>query len=163
VRLSDFDYDLPPERIAQAPLPARDASRLLVVHRDRGALGHHSFRDLPGLLRAGDRLVVNDTRVVPARLLGRRRARPAWWNSCSIRWRARVGDAGDRRSSGHGATAAGSLREQVVLVTSEIREVVGRIDDRKRQVRFPEGFRLREFLDRKGHCLPPTSAGRTAS
>ncbi len=70
--ISDFDYDLPPEAIAQAPLPERDASRLLVLDRARAALDHRTFRDLPDLLRAGDLLVVNRSRVIPARLLGRR-------------------------------------------------------------------------------------------
>ena len=66
--LADFDYLLPPERIAQMPLAERSASRLLVM---RGAaLEDRAIRDLPGLLRAGDLLVMNDTRVIHARLLG---------------------------------------------------------------------------------------------
>lgn len=72
MHISDFDYDLPPELIAQDPLARRDASRLLVLDRESGALRHHVFRDLPGLLRPGDLLVVNRSRVFPARLLGRR-------------------------------------------------------------------------------------------
>ena len=70
--ISGFDYDLPPELIAQEPLPERDASRLLVLDRRRGETSHHAFRELPSLLAAGDVLVVNRSRVVPARLLGRR-------------------------------------------------------------------------------------------
>jgi len=72
VNVADFDYTLPEDLIAQEPLPERDASRLLVLDRSSGALEHRLFRDLPGLLRAGDLLVLNDTRVVPARLEGRR-------------------------------------------------------------------------------------------
>jgi S-adenosylmethionine:tRNA ribosyltransferase-isomerase len=72
VRISDFDYDLPPEAIAQQPLPERDASRLLVLDRASGEIQHKAFRDLPDLLRPGDLLVVNRSRVIPARLLGRR-------------------------------------------------------------------------------------------
>ncbi|MEW5742022.1 MAG: tRNA preQ1(34) S-adenosylmethionine ribosyltransferase-isomerase QueA [Myxococcota bacterium] len=68
----DFDFPLPAERIAQAPLPERDASRLLHVDRTTGRRAHLAFRDLPGLLRAGDVLVLNDSRVIPARLLGRK-------------------------------------------------------------------------------------------
>jgi len=67
-----FDYPLPPERIAQEPAPLRDAARLLLLPRGQGGLSHHVFRDLPDLLRPGDLLVLNDTRVVPARLQGRR-------------------------------------------------------------------------------------------
>ncbi|MCL4540927.1 MAG: tRNA preQ1(34) S-adenosylmethionine ribosyltransferase-isomerase QueA [Chloroflexi bacterium] len=66
--ISDFDYDLPPELIAQTPLPRRDDSRLLVVERHSGCLRHHSFRDLPSLLKPGDVIVFNDSRVLPARL-----------------------------------------------------------------------------------------------
>ncbi len=65
---ADFDFPLPDELIAQHPAPARDQSRLLVLHRDAQAIGHQSFRDLPGLLRAGDLLVLNDSKVIPARL-----------------------------------------------------------------------------------------------
>jgi S-adenosylmethionine:tRNA ribosyltransferase-isomerase len=69
--LDAFDYALPPECIAQEPAEPRDAARLLVLDRETGGLRDGRVRDLPGLLRAGDCLVVNDTRVIPARLLGR--------------------------------------------------------------------------------------------
>ena len=68
----DFDFDLPPELIAQEPPPDRGDARLLMLDRASGALSHAHVTALPGLLRAGDLLVVNDTRVYPARLLGRR-------------------------------------------------------------------------------------------
>jgi len=70
VDLADFDYELPEELIAQAPLPERDASRLLFLPRRDGAVQHRAVRDLPDLLRSGDLLVVNDARVIPARLHG---------------------------------------------------------------------------------------------
>ncbi|MBI4200883.1 MAG: tRNA preQ1(34) S-adenosylmethionine ribosyltransferase-isomerase QueA [Chloroflexi bacterium] len=69
---SDFDYPLPKELIAQTPLEPRDSSRLLVLDRATGGTGHHRFYQLPDLLRQGDLLVLNDTRVIPARLHGRR-------------------------------------------------------------------------------------------
>jgi S-adenosylmethionine:tRNA ribosyltransferase-isomerase len=72
MRLSDFDYDLPPGRIATRPAEPRDAARLLVVPRGGGPLKDRGFADLPDLLDPGDLLVVNDTRVIPARLVGRR-------------------------------------------------------------------------------------------
>ena len=69
MKLSEFDYDLPPSRIAQAPLARRDDSRLMLLERASGRCRHHSFRELADLLRPGDLLVMNDTRVLPARLL----------------------------------------------------------------------------------------------
>jgi S-adenosylmethionine:tRNA ribosyltransferase-isomerase len=70
--IAHYDYELPPELIAQAPLPDRAASRLLVLDRARGTLTHRTFQDLPELLTPGDLLVVNRSRVLPARLLGTR-------------------------------------------------------------------------------------------
>ena len=69
---SDFHYDLPPELIAQVPLPERRASRLLVLDGATGSTEDRLFADLPDLLRAGDLLVLNDTRVLPARVIGRK-------------------------------------------------------------------------------------------
>ncbi len=71
-RTSDYDYELPEERIAQHPVEPRDASRLLVVDRAAGTLAHRTFRDLAELIPPGDALVVNTTRVFRARLLGKR-------------------------------------------------------------------------------------------
>lgn len=64
---SDFDYHLPPELIASEPLPERAASRMLVVYRESGTLEHRQFADLPQFVQPGDLLVLNNTRVVPAR------------------------------------------------------------------------------------------------
>ncbi|HEY6803785.1 MAG TPA: tRNA preQ1(34) S-adenosylmethionine ribosyltransferase-isomerase QueA [Pyrinomonadaceae bacterium] len=71
--LSDFDYYLPEELIAQEPLAERDASRMLVVDRESGTWQDHSFRDFPQFLKPHDLIVVNNSRVIPARLLGRRK------------------------------------------------------------------------------------------
>lgn len=68
--ISEFDYHLPPERIAQEPLEDRAASKLMVLHRESGKVDHRAFRDLPTLLLPGDLLVVNDSRVLPARIRG---------------------------------------------------------------------------------------------
>lgn len=72
MRVEDFDYHLPPELIAQRPVEPRDASRLLVLHRNSGRLEHRRFYELPLYLKLGDVLVLNDTRVIPARLLGKK-------------------------------------------------------------------------------------------
>ncbi|MBQ6266820.1 MAG: tRNA preQ1(34) S-adenosylmethionine ribosyltransferase-isomerase QueA [Clostridia bacterium] len=72
MKTSDFFYDLPPELIAQTPIEPRDSSRLLVLGRESGAIEHRVFRDIPSYFRPGDCLILNDTRVLPARLYGTR-------------------------------------------------------------------------------------------
>ncbi len=94
MRTADFDYTLPPDLIAQRPAQPRDAARLLVYHRRQDRVEHRIFRHLPEHLRPGDALVINDTRVLPARLHGRklpgggkvellllRRREPACWEA----------------------------------------------------------------------------------
>lgn len=72
MQTSDFDYDLPESSIAQTPVEPRDSSRLLVLHRDMGGLEHRLFRDVGEYLRPGDLLVLNQTRVIPARIYARK-------------------------------------------------------------------------------------------
>ncbi len=71
MKVSDFDYHLPPELIAKFPAEPRDSARLLVLHRKSGKLEHRIFRDIVEYLREGDVLILNDTKVIPARLFGR--------------------------------------------------------------------------------------------
>ncbi len=103
---SDFDYQLPPELIAQEPLPERDRARMMVLNRAGGGIEHRLVRDLPDLLRPDDLMVVNDTRVIPARLFGRKTATggrvevllieplaPDRWHAlCKTSGHVRVGD-----------------------------------------------------------------------
>jgi S-adenosylmethionine:tRNA ribosyltransferase-isomerase len=77
--LDPYDYTLPRDLIAQNPLPRRTDSRLMVVTRANGDIQHAHIRDLPGILHSGDCLVLNDTRVIPARLVGRRERTGARW------------------------------------------------------------------------------------
>ena len=70
MELSDFNYELPEELIAQDPLEDRSASRLMVLRRDGSAPEHRHFRDILEYLKPGDCLVINDTKVIPARLIG---------------------------------------------------------------------------------------------
>src|SRR3546814_13730886 len=91
MRVDAFDFDLPGERIALRPARPRDAARMLVV--DGGEMIDAGVRDLPSWLRAGDCLVFNDTRVIPAQLQGRRGVRSEerrvgreWVCTCSCRW-----------------------------------------------------------------------------
>ncbi len=73
MKTAEFNYHLPPELIAQTPLEPRDSSRLMVLNRATGVLEHRTFRDLPEYLRPGDLLVANESRVIPARIFGRKR------------------------------------------------------------------------------------------
>ena len=77
--LSPYDFELPRELIAQQPLPVRSDARLLVVRRQAGTIEHAHVRDLPEILKRGDLLVLNDTKVIPARLVGRRERTGARW------------------------------------------------------------------------------------
>ncbi len=88
MHISQLDYDLPAELIAQHPSDRRDHSRLLHVRRGGPPLGHHLFRDLPDLLRSSDLLVLNDTRVLPARLLGRKAGTGGKWEGLFLKQQA---------------------------------------------------------------------------
>jgi len=129
-RLSDFDYELPRELIAQTPATERDRSRLLHLSPD-GTIGHHTFRDLPGLLKPGDLLVLNDTRVFPARLEGVRagggRSELLLLERLDFdRWRV-LGKPGRKLRKGERLSFRGGTLEAEVLEVEE---------DGKRIVRF---------------------------
>src|SRR6058998_1536175 len=129
--LSELDYDLPSELIAQTPAPLRDASRLLVVDRARGGFEDHGFAELPDLLRPGDCLVVNNSRVIPARVL----ARDAGGYQVELlffeaidpgRWRALTRPG--RRSRGGAELAVGEARLRIVGADADGPRVVERLD-----------------------------------
>ena len=85
MKTRDFYFELPHELIAQTPLQQRDASRLLVLSKETGAWDHRHFYELPKLLRPGDCLIMNDSRVLPARLLGSRvRSDGALGGACEV-------------------------------------------------------------------------------
>jgi S-adenosylmethionine:tRNA ribosyltransferase-isomerase len=152
VDISDFDYELPAGRIAQEPLAERDASRLMLLRR-AGALEHRAFRELPQLLSPGDLLVLNRSRVVPARLLGRRAGGGAAEALLLTRHAPDEWDAlvrpGDRLKPGSRITVS----EQLVLhVTS------GPLaDDGRRRLRLETvGLDPDQAIARLGHVpLPP--------
>lgn len=73
MRTDEFDYYLPEELIAQTPLENRSSSRLLVLHKKTGQIEHRKFSDIINYLSKGDALVINDTKVIPARLIGKRK------------------------------------------------------------------------------------------
>lgn len=152
MKTSDFYYDLPEELIAQTPIEKRDGSRLMTVDRQTGQVGHHHFYELPDFLRPGDCLILNNSRVLPARLLGQRlpgggacevlllidKGEDVW--ECLVR-PGRKMRTGAKLSFGGGELTA---------------EVVGELEDGNRLVKFHyEGIFL-EVLDHLGKMpLPP--------
>ena len=119
-----FDYDLPPGLVAQHPPAERDGSRLLLVRRDAGTLHHHQFRDLPDLLAPNDLLVLNDTRVLPARLVGRRVDTGGRWEGLFLRETA---DGWELLAQTRGFARPG---ERFATATGLTLELVGRTPDR---------------------------------
>ena len=97
MKRSDFHYELPPELIAQHPLPGRSDSRLLALDH-QGVITHRHFRELPGLLGADDLLVFNDTRVIPAKLVGFRTSTRGRWQGLFLE----ADESGNWRMNGVG-------------------------------------------------------------
>jgi S-adenosylmethionine:tRNA ribosyltransferase-isomerase len=156
VLLSDFDYHLPEELIAQQPLADRAASRMLVVDRATGMFTDRQFRDLPSYFRSGDCLVLNDSRVFPSRLYGKREHGAG----------GRVEIFLTRRISEDGLTWEALVRPgrkmrtgERVFVSNELSvEILGRGEFGERVVRLiiPNNEDVFEILDRAGHVpLPP--------
>jgi S-adenosylmethionine:tRNA ribosyltransferase-isomerase len=149
VDVSDFDYQLPPDRIAQAPAASRDAARLLVVDRATGVLADHVFRDLPDLLAPGDLLVMNDSRVIPARVFARETMSGGDVELLFVepvgaaRWRALV-RPGRRCRPGAELTVAGAAEPRLRVIAAE--------DDGTRTIEALSGT-VDELL--ATHGLPP--------
>ena len=151
MKTSDFYYDLPPELIAQTPLERRDQSRLMVLDRNTGAVSHEHFYDLSAHLRPGDCLVLNNSRVLPARLIGRR-------ESGGVSEVLLLTDKGDNLweclvRPGKKLRTGAKLRFGEGELTAEIEQV---LPDGNRLVRFHyEGIFL-EVLEKLGRMpLPP--------
>jgi S-adenosylmethionine:tRNA ribosyltransferase-isomerase len=148
---ADYDFDLPAELIAQAPLARRDASRLMLIDRESGTIEHRRFADLPSLLRPDDLLVVNRSRVVKARLLGTRAGSGA---PAEIFLLAPLG--GDRYEamvSPGGKLKPGRLVEIAPGFTAEIVSVT---DRRTRIVQLRADDGVEQAIERHGHIpLPP--------
>ncbi|HST35787.1 MAG TPA: S-adenosylmethionine:tRNA ribosyltransferase-isomerase, partial [Allosphingosinicella sp.] len=155
MRVALFDFDLPTDRIALRPASPRDAARLLKV--EGGAIADHNVRDLPGLLRRGDLLVFNDTRVIPAQLEGRRgeaRIGATLHKREGLRaWRAFIRNAkrlreGDEVDFGAGVKAAAS----------------DRAEDGSFLLTFAGDEPVELLLERTGRMpLPPYIAGKRAA
>jgi S-adenosylmethionine:tRNA ribosyltransferase-isomerase len=150
-KLSAYDYQLPPEAIAQHPVEPRDQSRLLLLDRGQARFGHHRFAELPALLRSGDLLIMNDTRVIPARLFGTKRPGGGRTELLLVRdlgagcWEVMV-------------RAAGRLRpgSEIDLPDGNIARLLRPLEAPCWEVRLPAGAALERLLERHGHVpLPP--------
>jgi S-adenosylmethionine:tRNA ribosyltransferase-isomerase len=148
LKTSDFDYELPPEYIAQTPVEPRDSSRLLVLNRTSGTLEHHHFRDLGAFLQPGDLLVLNETRVIPARLYAHKI--PTGGRVEFLLLRRKDIHTWEALAGGKGLRPGKCIR----LEDGPKGEIVADLGGPRRLVRFAEP--LEPLLDRIGHVpLPP--------
>ena len=157
VNVSDYDYELPPERIARYPAERRDLSRLLVLDRETGGVSHRTFRDILDLLEPGDLLALNDTRVIPARLIARGPGGAAVELLLlepvdGALWRA-LGRPGRRLREGCSVTLGDGLLEATVRAVEE---------DGGRLVELRHEGELLEVLDQVGEPPLPPYMGRAA-
>jgi S-adenosylmethionine:tRNA ribosyltransferase-isomerase len=148
LKTSDFDFDLSPEFIAQVPIEPRDLSRLLVLDRASGTIEHAVFRDLPRYLNAGDALVLNETRVIPARLFGKKIPTGGRVELLLLKqldshtWEALVGGKGLRAGT------------QVQVIDGPLAQVLEVLGGPRRLVRFNEP--VDAYLQQAGQMpLPP--------
>jgi S-adenosylmethionine:tRNA ribosyltransferase-isomerase len=152
MKRQDFYYELPEELIAQDPLEDRSSSRLLVLDRQSGAVSHHTFREIADYLNEGDCLVINDTKVIPARLIGSKEETGAKIEVLLLKrkenniWETLV-------KPGKKAKAGARINFGEGLLTGE---VVGIAEEGNRLIRFSYEGIFEEILDRLGQMpLPP--------
>ncbi len=151
MKIEEFDYPLPTSLIAQYPSPRRGQSRLMVLHRDGGAIEHRAFQDLPDFLHAGDLLVTNNTRVLPVRLIGKKET----GKRCEVLlipsrngtkgvWEALVKDSKKMKPGTR------------VQFGEDFYGVVEEVKDGKGKIRFSENVEIIDHLQKIGRIpLPP--------
>ena len=152
MNVKEFDYQLPEELIAQDPLEDRSASRLMVIDEETGGIAHRHFRDILEYLNPGDCLVINDTKVIPARLLGVKEETGAHVEVLLLRrrekdlWECLVRPGKKLREGAKVSFGAGLLRG----------EIMATVDDGNRLIQFSYEGIFEEVLDRLGEMpLPP--------
>ncbi len=152
MKTSDFYFDLPKEQIAQDPLPDRSASRLMVLDKETGEITHRIFRDITEYLHPGDCLVINDTKVIPARLIGTKEDTGAHIEILLLKrkendiWETLVKPGKKCRPGARIVFGNGELRAEIVQV----------LEDGNRLVHFEYEGIFEEVLDRLGQMpLPP--------
>ncbi|MBE7435292.1 MAG: tRNA preQ1(34) S-adenosylmethionine ribosyltransferase-isomerase QueA [Anaerolineales bacterium] len=147
MKTSDFDYHLPESSIAQTPIEPRDSSRLLILHRESGEVEHRLFRDLTSFLHPGDLLVLNQTRVIPARIFARKHSGGKvelllLRRRDSLTWEALVGGKGLR------------VGKSVKIENGPSAEIVEVLEGSERLIRFSEA--IEPYFPHVGNVpLPP--------
>ena len=151
MKIEEFDYTLPKSLIAQYPSSQRGESRLMVLSRSRGSIEHRRFEDFPDYFNSGDLLVMNNTRVLPARLIGHKETGgrvetlliPSW-NRVKGQWDALVRNVG-------------KVKDGVrIRFGKEVYGELSGVKDGRGKITFPEGIRVEDLLQEEGHIpLPP--------
>ncbi|MHC1725228.1 MAG: tRNA preQ1(34) S-adenosylmethionine ribosyltransferase-isomerase QueA [Syntrophobacteraceae bacterium] len=155
-RLDDYDYDLPPELIAQFPVPGRDQSRLLVLNRLRNTLEHSRFGRIAEYLNRGDLLVVNDTRVVPARLIGHKKSGGRTELLVLDPYKSPETGAAEGYCCLVKSSKGVKVGQRIHFKEGLCAEVAAPLGDGKAMVRFPSDCCLLDALNRIGEVpLPP--------
>jgi len=156
LRLSDFDYDLPGELIAQYPTKRRDESRLLVLHRDTGRIEHRVFKDIVGYFNKGDLLVLNNTKVVPARLVGKKET-GGKIEILILDARCSMLDARKNEHEVLLKPARGCKKgSRLIFGNGELKAEVTRVENGRRYLRFECNGDLEGLLEKTGKMpLPP--------
>jgi S-adenosylmethionine:tRNA ribosyltransferase-isomerase len=145
-----FDYELPEYLIAQYPAQRRDASRLLVLRRKDEHIEHRIFQELPELLQAGDLLVLNDTKVIPARLIGRRADTGGRWEGLFLQLRGQLWEM-LAKTRGHPGRGTRFITDSGLTLILQ-----GRTEDHHWLMEPQETGSVWELLERHGHVpLPP--------
>ena len=152
MKTSDFYYDLPEELIAQDPLENRSDSRLMVLDKETGAVSHHVFREIVDYLNPGDCLVINDTKVIPARLIGEREGTGAKIEVLLLK--RKTGDVWETLvKPGRKAKPGTRIQFGGCLLVGEVMDIV---DEGNRLIRFEFEGIFEEILDQLGQMpLPP--------
>jgi S-adenosylmethionine:tRNA ribosyltransferase-isomerase len=159
LQISEFDYHLPAELIAQEPCIPREAARLLVVVRDSGTISHHHIRDLPTLLRPKDLLIFNNTRVLPARIYGKRAKTGGQWEGLYLRERPELNPPSwELLAQTRGYIQEGEwidLLDRANQPSPYRLQVMGRTSDRHLLVRPESPISPQELFDKIGHIPLP--------
>jgi len=164
MKLSDFDYNLPKGLIAQYPAEKRDESRMLVLHRDSGRIEHRIFKDLIEYLNPGDMLVANNTKVVPARLIGRKatggKVEILVLDSARMFSQSARSNSNSNRAEEYEVLVKPArgckVGSKLVFEKGKLKAVVARVENGRRFLKFDCNGNLKIMLDRLGQMpLPP--------